>query len=188
MNAPGDGSPPVGAARSRPGSDEAGVLDSRADEKGREGPRVLIVAVAGHELSPKLIEAVRERAAAGPTQFHLVLPDLADHAEMTAGQRRESLARGEEMLERALSALSEAAGFPIYGSVSPRHDPMDVIEETLADEQVDEVMLAIAHHRLAERLHLDLAHRVEHLHLPVTAVLEDEETASTAMRRLLRRL
>jgi hypothetical protein len=187
MNAPGNGSPSVGAARAHPGSDGAGALDSRADEQGREGPRVLIVAVASQELSPKLIEAVRERAAAGPTQFHLVLPDPAEHAEINAGQRRESRVRGEEMLERALSLLSEAAGFPIYGSVSPRHDPMDVIEETLADAPVDEVMLAITHHRLAERLHLDLPHRVEHLHLPVTTVMEDEDTASTAMRRLLRR-
>jgi siroheme synthase (precorrin-2 oxidase/ferrochelatase) len=187
MNASGNGGPTVSASRSHPGSDEAGRLDNRADEQGREGPRILIVAVSSQELSPRLLEAVRERAAAGPTQFHLVLPDPAEHAEMNGAQRRESRARGEEMLERALSLLSQAAGYAIYGSVSPRHDPMDVIEETLADEQVDEVMLAITHHRLAERLHLDLPHRVEHLHLPVTTVMDDEQTASTAMRRLLRR-
>jgi hypothetical protein len=187
MNASGKGSPTVSASRSHSGSGEAGTLDSGADEQGREGPRVLIVAVASQELSPRLLEAVRERAAAGPTQFHLVLPDPAEHAELSGAQRRESRARGDEMLERALSLLSEAAGYPVDGSVSPRHDPMDVIEETLADEQVDEVMLAITHHRLAERLHLDLPHRVEHLHLPVTTIMEDEQTASTAMRRLLRR-
>jgi hypothetical protein len=181
MNAPGYGRGSLSAAPSDAVSDKVGALDSRRDEQPRGTPRVLIVAVASQCLTPSLLEAVRDRAAAGSTRFHLVLPDPAEHAEMTAGQRRDSLARGEQMLERALALLGEAAGSPVEGSVSVRHDAMDVIEETLRDEHVDEIMLAITHHRLAERLHLDLPRRVERLGLPVTTVIE-EDHVSTSMR------
>jgi hypothetical protein len=156
MNAPGYDTPSESA------SDEAG---------GRV--QILIVPVAGQVMSPALLHAVGERAAAGSAEFHLVLPDPSEHAELTAGQRRKSRARGEAMLEQALPLLCEAAGAPVDGLVSMRHDPMDVIEETMARRPVDEVMVATTHHHLAERLHLDLPHRLQHLRVPVTTVIAE---------------
>jgi hypothetical protein len=143
------------------------------DEDEDAGARVLIVALASQLVSAQLFDAVSARAAAGATEFHLVLPDPAEHAVVTAGQRREARARGKALLRDALPLLSEAAGFPVDGSVSMRHDPMDAIEEILWREPFDEILLAITHHRLAERLHLDLPRRVEHLGLPVTTVFEE---------------
>jgi hypothetical protein len=74
------------------------------------------------------------------------------------------------MLERALPLLSAAVGAEVDGTFSPRHDPMDAIEEALGHEPVDEIILATIHHNVSERLNLDLAHRVERLGLPVTSV------------------
>lgn len=182
MRAPEFGRSAVNAWRSHTGSRRVLVLGDRVDEPDEAGPRVLVVEVASQVLSPALLDAVRERSAAAPTQFYLVLPDPAEHAELTAGQRRESRARGEEKLERALSLLSEAAGHEVDGSVSMRHDVMDVIEETLGERRIDEVMLGITHHRIAERLHMDLPRRVEHLGIPVTTVIEGEQLSESSTR------
>ncbi|MEO9176790.1 MAG: hypothetical protein ABI317_14855 [Gaiellales bacterium] len=143
------------------------------------GDRVLVLAVASQLTSPALIAAIERRAAAGASAFHVVLPDPTEHAELTAGQRRKSRASGEALLRQALPRLSEAAHFPVEGSVSPRHDAMDAIEEILRQEPFDEILLAITHHRFSERLHLDLPHRVAHLGLPVTTVF-DESSSPTA--------
>ena len=54
---------------------------------------------------------------------------------------------------------------PVRGRVSIRHDPMAAVEEQLHDEPFDEIILAVSSR------HLDrLAHRIEHLGLPVTTV------------------
>jgi hypothetical protein len=132
--------------------------------------RVLIVAVADQELNPALLDAVRDRAAAGADHFHLVLPDPARHAELTARERQTNHERGEQRLRIALPRLSEAAGCDVTGSVSVRHDPMDAIEDVLRLEPFGEILLATEHHAVAERLHLDLPRRVAHLGLPVTTV------------------
>jgi hypothetical protein len=151
-----------------------------ADGDEREGgARVLIVAATGDATLPALLEAVRLRAARGPARFHLVLPDPAEHAELSDRQRRESRARGQEMLERALPLLSAAVGAEVDGTFSPRHDPMDAIEEALGQERVDEIILTTVHHNVSERLHLDLAHRVEHFGLPVTAVIGEKTRGMT---------
>jgi hypothetical protein len=152
-------------------SSEVDSPDRSEGEQGQGGARVLIVAAAGEASMPTLLEAVRSRAAAGPVRFHLVLPDPAEHAELTDRQRRESRARGQAMLERALPLLSAAAGGEVDGYFSPRHDPMDAIEEARGHERVDEIILTTVHHNVSELLHLDLRRRVEHLGLPVTTVI-----------------
>ena len=152
----------------------AGMPEQTDGEQREGGARVLIVAAAGEASMPTLLEAVRQRAASGPVRFHLVLPDPAEHAELTDAQRRESRARGQAMLERALPLLAAAAGGEVDGYFSPRHDPMDVIEEAMGHERVDEIILTTVHHNVSERLHLDLRRRVEHLGLPVTTVIGEK--------------
>jgi hypothetical protein len=120
-----------------------------------------------------LLDAIVNRAAAGAAAFYVILPDPAAHAELTAAQRRDSHALGMRSLERALAQLSAATGSAVEGAVSIRHDPMDVIEEALLTRAVDEIMLALARHPFAERLHIDLSARVAHFGLPVTTVTLD---------------
>jgi hypothetical protein len=127
--------------------------------------RVLVVA---HKTAatPALLEAVRRRAAHGPAAFHLLVPDPHPHPPGL----RPDVTAGEQVLALALPLLSEAAGAPVDGTVSRRHDPMDAIEETLHDEEYDEIILSTLPRAVSRWLHLDLPRRVAHLGLPVTTV------------------
>jgi hypothetical protein len=158
----------------RPEPGAVGALDDGEWWQEPACARVLIVAASGEWATPALLEAVRRRAASGPAEFHVVLPDPAQHAELTDRQRRRSRRRGMAVLHDALRLLTEAAGTTVNGSVSGRHDPMDAVEETLQTEHVDEIILATVHHRVSERLHVDLPRRMAHLGLPVTTVMTDE--------------
>lgn len=55
---------------------------------------------------------------------------------------------------------------------------MDAIEEALHDGDFDEIILATSSHVLSRWLHVDLAHRVAHLGLPVTIVVAGEHDAA----------
>jgi uncharacterized membrane-anchored protein len=135
---------------------------------------VLIVA---HETAPTpaLLRAVRERAAAGPARFHLLVPNLAEHAELTEAEREHRHADGERMLSLALPLVEDAAGGAAEGSVSYRHDPMDAIEEALRDGDFHEIILSTLPHGVSYWLHLDLPRRVGHLGLPLTTVIAREQ-------------
>src|SRR3954452_24247085 len=129
--------------------------------------RILVVA---HKTAatPALLAAVRRRAAQGPAAFHLLVPDphppgLHPH-----------LSEGEQVLALALPLLSEAAGAPVEGTVWPRHDPMDAIEETLHDADYDEIILSTLPRAVSRWLHIDLPRRVAHLGLPVTTVVAQD--------------
>jgi hypothetical protein len=135
-----------------------------------EASRTARVLVVAHKTAatPALIAAVRQRAAHGQTEFHLLVPDphvRGLHADPTAG---------EQVLALALPLLSEAAGAPVDGTVSRRHDPMDAIEETLREGDFHEIILSTLPHSVSRWLHVDLPHRVAHLGLPLTTVIARE--------------
>lgn len=123
--------------------------------------------------TPTLLAAVRERAARGPVQVRLIVPNPA-RAEVHPlhPERHEKAAEAEAVLRSALPALEEAAGGPVIGSVSIRHDPMDAIEETLFSEPIDEIILSVVPHGVGRWLHIELAGRLAHFGLPVTTVGE----------------
>ena len=64
--------------------------------------------------------------------------------------------------------------------MSPRHDPMDAIEEALHDGDFDEIILSTLPPTVSRWLHLDLPHRVAHLGLPLTTVVAQERTTAGA--------
>jgi uncharacterized membrane-anchored protein len=122
-------------------------------------------------VSPELLSAIRARAASVPIQVRLLVPNPAP-AEWhpTHPDRHTKAQAAQGVLERTLPALQEAAGVPVDGFVSTRHDPIDAIEELLHDEPVDELIIATAPHHIEGWLHVDLPHRAAHLGLPVTTV------------------
>jgi hypothetical protein len=120
-----------------------------------ETPAHILVVAHATVGSPALLAALHERAERGPCWFHVVVP--AGHEDAHA-------------LARALSLLETAAHRPVDGEVSVRRDPMDAIEEALMADAYDEIILATPPAGLARRLHVDLAHRVAHLGLPLTTV------------------
>jgi len=119
---------------------------------------------------------IRERARRGPAAFHLLTPNLAEHAALTEAEREHRQADGERMLELALPVIQQAAGGAAEGSVSYRHDPMDAIEEALHDGEFHELILSTLPHSVSSWLHLDLPHRVSHLGVPVTTVVAQERS------------
>jgi hypothetical protein len=136
-----------------------------------EPPTRVLVVTDRMAATPALLDTIRGRAARGPADFRLLVPNPAP-AEWHAGHpgRRDKVEEAERALADALPSIEEAAGHPVEAAVSIRHDPMDVIEETLRSDPFDEIILATAPHLLERWLHVDLPHRVAHLGLPVTTV------------------
>ena len=134
-------------------------------------PHAQVLIVANKTAAaPPLLDAVRARAEQGAAAFFLLVPNLAPHAEITDAERRRHHANSDHVLELALPLLSDAAGVPVDGSVSSRHDPMDAIEEALHDGEFHEVILSTLPHHISDWLRADLPRRVEHLGIPVTTI------------------
>ena len=133
-----------------------------------------ILLVTDHaEPTPDLLTAIRHRAEAGDAQFRvIVLNPARAEVHLLHPERHDLADEAEAALRDALPALEEAAGGPVIGSVSVRHDPMDAIEETLFSEPVDEILVAVPGHHLAARLHQDLPHRLRHFEIPVAVLGE----------------
>ena len=141
-------------------------------ENSDTNPTVRVLVVTDHIVpTPDLVEAVRRRVDAGQVQIRLVVLNPA-RAEfhLLHPERRVKATEAEHALREALPALEEAVGGHVIASVSVRYDPMDAIEETLFSEPVDEILLCVPQHRLAEKLHQDLPHRLHHYGLPVAVV------------------
>ena len=134
-------------------------------------PAHVLVVTDQAAATPALLDAIRGRAARGPSWFQILVPNPAP-AEWHPGhpERHEKVAEAERELTRALPAIEAAAGRPVDGAVSLRHDPMDAIEETIHNGQFDEIILSSVPHRISGWLRVDLPHRVTHLGLPVTTI------------------
>jgi hypothetical protein len=134
-------------------------------------PTRILVLAEGPAITADLLQAIRSRSAQGPTQFRVVVPNpAAAEVHLLHPERHEKAAEAEQHLADAYPALVAAAGGPVIGSVSVRHDPMDVVEDVLFSEPVDELILGVSTHFLAHLTHQDLAHRLAHYGLPVTSV------------------
>ena len=135
-----------------------------------------ILVVTDHpEPPPELVLAMERRSGLGTVQFRVVVPNPAQaELHLLHPERHDKALEAEQVLYSALPGLELAAGGRVFGSVSVRHDPMDAIEETLFSEPIDEIILSVAPHGLATRLHLDLAHRLQHFGLPITVIPNDD--------------
>jgi hypothetical protein len=92
-------------------------------------------------------------------------------------ERRDKLAEAERVLASARAVIEQAAGQPVEGLVSIRHDPMDAIEAALRAAPVDEIILATARHGILRRHHSSLPQRLAHLGLPVTTIDAEDHLA-----------
>lgn len=131
-----------------------------------------ILVVTDHaEPTAELLTAIGQRAVTEDAQFRVVVVNPARaELHLLHPERHDKATQAEAALLGALPELEAAAGGPVIGSVSVRHDPMDAIEETIFSEPIDEIMLSVPAHHLATALHQDLQHRLQHFHLPVTVV------------------
>jgi len=156
------------------------VTEIEAESQRVESHASVLLVAGWTAATPAVLDAVRQRVARGPAIFHLLVPNPSDHGEVTDGERRRHHEEGERVLALALPLLQEAAGGPVEGSVSIRHDAMDAVEETLRDGDFHEIVLATMPRSVSHWLHIDLPHRLGHTGLPVTTVTARERVAGVA--------
>ena len=122
-------------------------------------PRVLIVA---HRTAatPRLIEAVRTRAAAGPCSFTLLVP---------RGYWDPDTESAATTIELAGPLLDQAAGSHVEARIGDV-DPFEAVKAALDAESYDEVIVSTLPERVSHWLRRDLPSRVERLGVPVTVV------------------
>jgi hypothetical protein len=121
--------------------------------------RVLVVANRT-AATPLLLDEVRNRAARGPCEFTLLIPDA------------EGRTAGDWTLDAALPELERAAGAPVNGLVDGPH-PLESVYEALRSGDYDEVIVSTLSRRFSRWLHRDLPGRIQSMGFPVTVVAPD---------------
>ena len=130
--------------------------------------RVLIVANRT-AATPALQNAVRERAAAGPAIFTLLVPNSAHGLHRLTAPEDNDRAEAGAVLELALPLLEEAAGSEIDGIIGD-HNPFDAIQDAINLRGADEIILSTLPTRVSRWLHSDLPSKLNGLGLPVTTI------------------
>ena len=128
--------------------------------------RILVIANKTHA-TPALVAAVRQRAAAGPAEFVVLVPNPAHLAFDRIDQDTHE---GEEVLARALPALEQAAGVEVQGRVASSPNAFDDIVAELDRRSYSEIILETLPAHVSHWLHLDLPQRLAHLGYPLTTV------------------
>lgn len=131
---------------------------------------VLIVAYKT-AATPALLDAVRERAAAGPARFTLLVPNPVDGLWPGDDQQAWREREGASVLALALPLLEEAAGDHVDGSVSIDPSAFDVVQVAVREGDYDEIIVSTLPHTVSHWLHIDLPASLTHLGLPVTTVV-----------------
>jgi uncharacterized membrane-anchored protein len=145
------------------------VSSAEAQLDGHEAdgePRVLVV-TNKTDATPAVIEAVRERALAGPARFFVLVPNPG-HLAFDRNSTDTSL--GKKVLERALPLLEEPAGTEVEGRVAVSPNAYDDIVEELKRGDYREIILETLPSHVSHWLHVDLPERVAGLGYPVKTV------------------
>ena len=123
-----------------------------------------------------LLDALRERMAAGPCQFHVVVPAThpRDHVTWTEG---EAIALARRRLDDALVSIRDL-GAEVDGEVGDAN-PVDAIDDVLnVDAGFDEIILSTLPPGLSRWLHQDVLHRVaRRFRLPVKHIMAEPTRA-----------
>jgi hypothetical protein len=127
-----------------------------------------VVAIVANRTAatPALSAAVRERAAAGPVKFILLVPHVR-------GDQSQPVTQAEQMLALSLPLIEEAAGAQVEGIIVDP-DPLQAIEDAIRLRGISEVILSTLPTRVSRWLRLDLPRKVEALGLAVTTVVAKE--------------
>jgi hypothetical protein len=131
-------------------------------------PKVLVVEHRTSITQP-LLDAVSERARRGPCTFALLVPNTTHGLHKVVDPNDQGAGEARGMLDRALPALSAAAGVQVEGLVGDP-DPIAAIEDALNLHGFDEIVISAPSPRLARWLKLDLASKVSGMGIPVTTV------------------
>lgn len=133
-----------------------------------EPAHVLVVA---HQTAatPRLLDAVRERAQRSPARFHLVVPRQAHGMHKVVDPQDAGADEAQVVLDEALPKLSEAAGGRVTGSLGDS-EPLMAIHDAINLGQYDEIIVSTLPLGVSRWLKLDLVSKARGLGLPVTHV------------------
>jgi hypothetical protein len=137
-------------------------------EASQKPTRVLVVAHKTAATEP-LLEAVRERAARGPSAFTLLVPNSAHGLHKVVDAEDQGAGEAQGVLEQALPKLGEAAGAPVDGIVGDS-DPMAAVQDAINLRGFDEIIISTLSPPVSRWLKLDLPSKVSGLGLPVNTV------------------
>ena len=130
--------------------------------------RVLVVANKT-AATPALLDAVRERAARGPCEFTLLVPNTTHGLHKVVDPEDQSQSEAETTIELALPLLEEAAGSEVDAMIGVP-EPLAAIQDAVNLHGFDEIIVSTLPTRVSKWLKLDLPHKVAGLGLPVTTV------------------
>jgi hypothetical protein len=135
--------------------------------------RVLVVAYRTAATQP-LLDAVRERAQRGKATFTLLVPNAAPGLHKVVDPEDQGAGEAKGVVERAVPALSDAAGgAPVEGIVGSS-DPIAAIEDAINLRGFDEVIISTLPWKISHWLKLDLPSKVTGMGLPVTTVTPED--------------
>jgi uncharacterized membrane-anchored protein len=129
-------------------------------------PRILVVANKT-DATPALLQAIRERAAAGPASFFMLIPN-PDH--LAFDRATADHPRGDQILAKALPVIEGPAGGAVNGKVANGPNAYDDIVEELNGAGYDEIILETPPSHFSHWLHFDLPERIKHLGVPLRTV------------------
>jgi hypothetical protein len=132
-------------------------------ESPREKAHVLVLANQT-VLGQPLLDAIHERAAAGPADFTLLIP-----ADAVGAERR----------LKSVSSLMAEAGIEASGLLGDP-DPVIAVENAIHDEQIDEIIVSTFPAATSGWLRRDVLGRIRSFGLPVTHVVVTRQEAEAA--------
>ena len=121
-----------------------------------EPARVLVVANRT-AATPRLLDAIRERARRGPCEFALLIPDVTDRKT------------ADWTLETALPMMSRSARSEVRGIVGGP-EPFESIQDAVQNGDFDEIIVSTLPRKVSKWLRRDLIRQIEGLGVPVTAI------------------
>jgi hypothetical protein len=114
----------------------------------------------------QLMAEVRRRAGAGPSSFYVIVPNTRSAA--TEDEHRATLT-AQSRLNQALNQL-RSEGLDARGDIGDP-EPLTAIEDALAGQQFDEIIISTLPSAISHWLRMDLPQRAERkFKLPVTTV------------------
>jgi hypothetical protein len=143
-------------------------------------PKKVLVVANRTACGPRLIAAVRERAAQGEARFHLIVPAAARGLHKVVDPEDSGKDESRHACDEALPLLSEAAGHPVTGEIGDA-EPLAAIQDAVNLQGFDEIIISTLPRKVSKWLKLDLVSKAKGLGLPVTHVEASEEPAPTAV-------
>ncbi len=135
--------------------------------------RVLVVAHKTAATQP-LLDAVRERAARGPSKFTLLVPGTVHGLHKVVDPEDQGDEEARAVLDAALPKLSQAAGSEVEG-ITGSTNPHMAIEDAVNLRGFDEVIISTLSPKVSRWLRLDLPSKISGLGLPVTTVTPEDD-------------